>query len=52
MNTDFYDVRDSLRRLLLAAMCCLVGSFGSLLAEGSFDEVLNNKKVQEAYLGT
>ena len=27
-------------------------SFGSLLAEGSFDEVLNNKKVQEAYLGT
>ena len=27
-------------------------SFGSLLAQGSFDEVLNNKKVQEAYLGT
>ncbi len=27
-------------------------SFGSLLAEGSFDDVLADKKVQEAYLGT
>ena len=27
-------------------------SFGSLLSEGSFDEVLADKKVQEAYLGT
>ena len=26
-------------------------SFGSLLAEGSFEEVIANKKVQEAYLG-
>lgn len=27
-------------------------SFGSLLAEGSFDDVLADEKVQEAYLGT
>jgi ABC-type branched-subunit amino acid transport system ATPase component len=30
----------------------VVVSFGQLIAEGSFEEVIANKKVQEAYLGT
>ncbi len=30
----------------------VVVSFGQLIAEGSFEEVIADKKVKEAYLGT
>ncbi len=47
----FIIVSHDLRSLALLVDRVVVVSFGQLIAEGSFEEVIANKKVQEAYLG-
>ena len=39
---------------LIRSLCdpVIVMSQGTILAKGTFEEIINNKKVQEAYLGT
>ena len=44
-------VSHDLRSLAPLVDRVVVMSFGSTIAEGSFDEVIKDKKVQEAYLG-
>jgi ABC-type branched-subunit amino acid transport system ATPase component len=48
----FIIVSHDLRSLAFLVDRVVVVSFGQLIAEGSFEEVIANKKVQEAYLGT
>lgn len=48
----FIIVSHDLRSLAFLVDRVVVVSFGQLIAEGSFKEVIANKKVQEAYLGT
>jgi len=47
----FIIVSHDLRSLAFLVDRVVVVSFGQLIAEGSFEEVIANKKVQEAYLG-
>ena len=47
----FIIVSHDLRSLAFLVERVVVVSFGQLIAEGSFEEVIANKKVQEAYLG-
>ncbi len=48
---DFIIISHDLKALAPLVSRVVVVSFGQLIAEGSFDQVINNEKVKEAYLG-
>jgi len=48
---NFIIISHDLKALAPLVNRVVVINFGHLIAEGSFDEVINNKKVKEAYLG-